>query len=178
MGSNSDELLEAIENVERLLIEQIKASNRTTRAVRAFVRFLFIQLVFITAALGINVLGTVFQDPAECAYGICPPNTGAQVLAGFVWLIGVFWSSAAGFSELGLSEVPSIPKLRTDRTSIHKLRTDRSRVENIEPPKASPKSRKAETQSDDGERRCSNCGYQLNEGDVACVNCDSWQIQN
>lgn len=168
MGSNSDELLEAIENVERLLIEQIKASNRTTRAVRAFVRFLFIQLVFITAALGINVLGTVFQDPAECAYGICPPNTGAQVLAGFVWLIGVFWSSAAGFNELGLSEVPSIPKLRTDRT----------RVETIEPAKASPKSRKAETQSDDGERRCSNCGYQLNEGDVACVNCDTWQIQN
>lgn len=167
MGSNSDELLEAIENVERLLIEQIKASNRTTRAVRAFVRFLFIQLVFITAALGINVLGTVFQDPAECAYGICPPNTGAQVLAGFVWLIGVFWSSAAGFSELGLSEVPSIPKMRADR----------GRVENIEPTKASPKSRKAETQSDDGERRCSNCGYPLNEGDVACVNCDTWQIK-
>lgn len=167
MGSNSDGLLEAVESVERLLIEQIKASNRTTRAVRAFVRFLFIQLVFITAALGINVLGTVFQDPAECAYGICPPNTGAQILAGVVWLIGVFWSSAAGFSELGLSDVPSSPTIRADRR----------KAENLKPSKGSLKSTRADKRADNGGRQCSNCGSLLDEGAIACVNCDSWQIQ-
>lgn len=50
--------------IESLLEESIRASNRTTHAVRAFVRFLFIQLVAITLA-GFVVAFANIVDPVE-----------------------------------------------------------------------------------------------------------------
>lgn len=92
----------------QLIVQTIAASDRTTRAVRAFVRFLFIQLIAITAALIINGAGIIFQDQSECAFGICPPNQGAQFFAVVVWIVGVIWSSIVGWNELRESDVPDI----------------------------------------------------------------------
>ena len=160
------------ERLESLLIAQIAASNRTTRAVRAFVRFLFIQLIAITLALGINAMGIVFQDPSECSFGICPPNTGAQILAGLVWLIGVIWSSSAGFSELSMSDVPRLPtaskagqtETKPRKPSETSSKTNHAAIED------------SNAESGDGSRTCSNCGAEIGKFDVACTNCDSWQM--
>lgn len=85
----------------------IASTNRTTRAVRAFVRFLFIQLTAITLAILIFNLGNLTQDTSECAFGVCPPSAGWTIFAGLIWLVGLVWSSYAGWSELELSD-PSI----------------------------------------------------------------------
>ena len=44
------------DKLAKLLEKNIEASNRTTHAVRAFVRFLFIQLSFLTAAVVVEGL--------------------------------------------------------------------------------------------------------------------------
>lgn len=91
------------DNLEAKLDELIASTNRTTRAVRAFVRFLFIQLSAITLAVLVFNLGNLVQDTSECAFGICPPNPGFTAFAGLIWVVGVVWSSYAGWSELELS---------------------------------------------------------------------------
>ena len=91
----------AKESVEELLKQSIAASDRTTaasdrttRAVRAFVRFLFIQLVAITIAIFLNTVATLdYQNPIIAL----------QLVAFLVWLVGLIWSSYAGWSELELS---------------------------------------------------------------------------
>jgi len=91
----------AKESVEELLKEAIRASDRTTaasdrttRAVRAFVRFLFIQLVAITIAVFLNTVATLdYQQPIIAL----------QLVAFLVLLVGLIWSSYAGWSELELS---------------------------------------------------------------------------
>lgn len=93
-----------MENSEELLREVIKASNRTTRAVRAFVRFLFIQLSAITLAVLVFQIGSLTQDSSECAFGICPPSPRFTIVAGLIWLGGVLWSSRAGWLELEESD--------------------------------------------------------------------------
>ena len=80
----------------------IRAQNRTTHAVRAFVRFLFIQLSAMTLGLFIWNLAAASADPEACAYegANCTGNAALQVIAGLVFLGGIIWSSAAGWSEL------------------------------------------------------------------------------
>jgi hypothetical protein len=80
--------------VEELLKKNIEASNRTTHAVRAFVSFVLIQLVFVTIAAFLSILASTFS--ATWLFG----------LAVIVWIIGVFLSSNAGWSELKDSEIP------------------------------------------------------------------------
>lgn len=92
---------------DKLLRDLIQATDRTTRAVRAFVRFLFIQLAAITLAILVFQLGVITQDPSECAFGICSPNGFTTTVAVLIWLGGVIWSSIAGWEELGLSEIRS-----------------------------------------------------------------------
>ena len=87
--------------------ELIAAQNRTTHSVRAFVRFLFIQLSATSAAVVLwNLASDV--DPIACAqYGEhCSPILALQAFAVIVWIIGVVWSSSAGWSELKKSEIP------------------------------------------------------------------------
>ena len=92
--------------IEKLLRQNIEASNRTSYAVRAFVRFLFIQLVGITAAFFLNSLATANVDPLQCAYSgdNCEPIIPLQILAFLVWLGAVIWSSIVGWKELALSD--------------------------------------------------------------------------
>lgn len=93
---------------EKLLQELIQATDRTTRAVRAFVRFLFIQLAAITLAFVVFQLGIITQDSSECALGICRPNGFTTAVAALIWIGGVIWSSITGWKELGLSEIRSV----------------------------------------------------------------------
>ena len=71
----------------------IRAQNRTTHAVRAFVRFLFIQLTGITLV--------VFLWNLSLTTG----NGSIQGLAGIIWIATVIWSSYAGWEELNKSNI-------------------------------------------------------------------------
>jgi len=99
--------------IEQLLKQNIEATNRTTYAVRAFVRFLFIQLVGITAAFFLNSLATASVDPIRCAYSgdNCQPIVALQVLAFLIWIGAVIWSSNVGWKELALSDPKPRPIL-------------------------------------------------------------------
>lgn len=99
---------------EKLLQELIQATDRTTRAVRAFVRFLFIQLAAVTLAVVVFQLGIITQDPSECAFGICQPNGFTTSVAALIWIGGVIWSSNAGWGELELSNPKSSESRHAD----------------------------------------------------------------
>ena len=81
VGLENKETLAALARIEA-------ASNRTTYAVRAFVRFLFIQLSATT-------IGSVIAASAA-AFGL--PWLG--VVGGFVTVGGLFWAGFAGRAEL------------------------------------------------------------------------------
>ena len=85
----------------------VRAQNRTTHAVRAFVRFLFIQLSGVTLAVFVWNLSSEFIDERECLnYGEnCTPNSGLQFLAAVIWVSAVVWSSRAGWEELEKSRI-------------------------------------------------------------------------
>ena len=87
--------------------ELIAAQNRTTHSVRAFVRFLFIQLTTLTLVAFIWNLASVSVDPVACANSgkHCNPVGALQTLAVIIWIIGVVWSSISGWSELKKSEI-------------------------------------------------------------------------
>jgi Na+/melibiose symporter-like transporter len=77
----------------------IQAQNRTTHAVRAFVRFLFIQLSALTLATFLFFVS--FQLVNEEG----APNTFLLIMGGVIWIIGLVWSSTAGWSELEKSNI-------------------------------------------------------------------------
>jgi len=89
------------------LDDLVRAQNRTTHAVRAFVRFLFIQLTGITLAVFLWNISLGFVDEQACyQYGDnCTGNAFLQFLAGIVWIVAVIWSSSAGWDELNKSNV-------------------------------------------------------------------------
>jgi hypothetical protein len=89
------------------LDDLVRAQNRTTHAVRAFVRFLFIQLSGITFAVLLWNVSLAFVDQHDCLqYGDnCNGNAFLQFLAGVVWIVSVIWSSRAGWEELEKSNV-------------------------------------------------------------------------
>lgn len=92
---------------EKTIDDLIRAQNRTTHAVRAFVRFLFIQLSGFTLAIFLWNLSTAFIDEQQCVqYGTnCTGNSFFQFTAAIVLIGSVIWSSQAGWEELGKSEV-------------------------------------------------------------------------
>ena len=85
----------------------IRAQNRTTHAVRAFVRFLFIQLTGITLVVFLWNLSLTLIDEQDCFQSgdNCTGNTSIQLLAGIIWIATVIWSSYAGWEELNKSNV-------------------------------------------------------------------------
>ena len=92
---------------ELTLEDVVRAQNRTTHAVRAFVRFLFIQLTGITCAIFLWNLSLAFIDQQKCyANGSnCTGNAFLQFLAGVVLIGSIIWSSNAGWSELSKSDI-------------------------------------------------------------------------
>jgi hypothetical protein len=99
--------------MESLLAESIEAANRTTHAVRAFVRFLFIQLSFYTAAFLSWQVGLLFTDESNCTIYGCTPHVFWYFLVALLIVLGVVFSSRAGWKELELSDVPHA-LLKTD----------------------------------------------------------------
>ena len=91
----------------KTLDDLIRAQNRTTHAVRAFVRFLFIQLTGITCAVFLWNLSLAFIDQQKCyANGSnCTGNAFLQFLAGVVLIGSIIWSSQAGWDELSKSNI-------------------------------------------------------------------------
>jgi hypothetical protein len=89
------------------LLQQIaENTSKTKHAVRAFVRFLFIQLTFTTLALPLYNLAFAETNAVACALTgkSCEPNTYLFIAAVLVWLTGTFLSSQAGWSELRKSD--------------------------------------------------------------------------
>lgn len=99
----------AIENqdIGANLDDLVRAQNRTTHAVRAFVRFLFIQLSGITFAVLLWNISLAFVDQQECFRSgeKCNGNAFLQFLAAVVWIVSVVWSSKAGWEELEKSNI-------------------------------------------------------------------------
>jgi hypothetical protein len=85
----------------------VEAQNRTTHAVRAFVRFLFIQLSGLTLAVFIWNISNLFIDQQECFnYGRqCSGNGFLRFLAVVIGFITIYWSSDAGWKELEKSKI-------------------------------------------------------------------------
>ena len=81
-------------NLDESTKQIIFAQNRTTHAIRAVVRFLFIQLTAITLAFIIGGLGTALE------------NAFVIFIAVVIYIIGIVWSSNAGWSELEKSNIP------------------------------------------------------------------------
>ena len=86
------------ENSDLTLADVVRAQNRTTHAVRAFVRFLFIQLTSTT--LGIFLWNLSYLSTNE--YN---GNGFLKFVAVITILVGIFWSSNAGWSELSKSDI-------------------------------------------------------------------------
>jgi hypothetical protein len=93
-----------------LLLELVRASNRSTHAIRALVRFIFIQLSFITLAYILNSFANAFIDPEQCArYGdSCSPNGFFSFLSFVAIIAGIIISSRVGWAELKQSDVPNV----------------------------------------------------------------------
>lgn len=156
-----EQLLQQLLEQNKLLI---KATDRTTRAVRAFVRFLFIQLVGITAAFVLNSLATASINPVQCAINRenCEPIYFLQVLAFLVWITAIIWSSVVGWSELELSEIPRDTSFGTTSKG--------GNSKSISAPDTEASTRMARPV----QGVCSNCNFAVDDGAVACKNCNSW----
>jgi hypothetical protein len=91
----------------KTLDDLIRAQNRTTHAVRAFVRFLFIQLTGITFAVFLWNLSLAFVNSNDCLQTgeNCSGNGALQFMAVGVWIATVILSSRAGWEELQKSEI-------------------------------------------------------------------------
>ena len=107
-----EQILERLNSTEReiqkIQKENISAQNRTTHSVRAFVRFLFIQLSATSAAAVLWGLASAQVDPVACAQSgeHCSPVGALQAFAIIIWILGVIWSSSAGWEELEKSKIP------------------------------------------------------------------------
>ena len=101
------EMPRANSSTETTLEDLVRAQNRTTHAVRAFVRFLFIQLTGITLAVFLWNISLEFVNEQDCfQYGDnCTGNPFLQFLAGAVWIGAVILSSRAGWEELHKSNI-------------------------------------------------------------------------
>jgi hypothetical protein len=93
-------------NLSELLAKSISAQDRTTHAVRALVRFLFIQLSFLTAAFVVWQIGLAFPDEDNCTVLGCEPHGSVLFFVALIVITGVVISSAVGWYELARSNVP------------------------------------------------------------------------
>lgn len=100
---------------------EVRAINRATRAIRALVRFLLVQLLFTTGAVALVLIGELTAgDPVACTlYGEdCGGRTAFQVLAGLTFLVGVIISSRIAWAELALSD-PSLELTPVAKSILH-----------------------------------------------------------
>ena len=94
--------------IYEFLQELINAQNRTTHAVRALVRFFFIQLSALTIAGFFYSLANNSVNAYACTTQgtSCNPNGFFIFLAVAIWIVGIFISSSIGWKELSGSNIP------------------------------------------------------------------------
>ena len=82
LDSKTGVMNQSLSKLIELQNRSIEAQNRTTRAVRAFVRFLFIQLAAITLAFALFYLSEAGVNPVLCAANgeSCEANSFLQLL--------------------------------------------------------------------------------------------------
>ena len=107
----SDQTIPADSELQVLIKKQdetIRAINRTTHAVRAFVLFLFYQLFALTISGILYVVAVAIGETNEACqnnpFG-CNPNAFFIFLALAVWVAGVIYSSQKGWEEIEKSEI-------------------------------------------------------------------------
>lgn len=89
------------------LDDVVAAQNRTTHAIRAFVRFLFIQLSAVTAGVLLLNFANQASTSYDCVeYGSCGGSNALTILAVLVIFAGVIVSSNVGWAELRKSNIP------------------------------------------------------------------------
>jgi hypothetical protein len=96
-----------MDRLVQLMELSIQAQNRTTRAVRAFVRFLFIQLSATTLAIILWNLAQLSVNESRCFSSgeNCSGNPFLILLAVIVYIAGVAYSSQQGWEELKASDI-------------------------------------------------------------------------
>ena len=104
---SNQSLFDANSTSGKTIDDLIRAQNRTTHAVRAFVRFLFIQLTGVTCAVFLWNLSLAFIDQQKCYSNgsNCTGNAFLQFLAAVVLIGSIIWSSQAGWDELSKSNI-------------------------------------------------------------------------
>lgn len=156
---------------QQLLAAQIRATNRATRAIRALVRFLLVQLLFITGAAFLVFFGELaVGDSVECTlYGDdCGARPVFQILAGLTFLAGVVVSSRIAWAELALSDpglesnpipksILSAPEFEPG-TEFPNSQTSHERWGDGSPAGATEPCPKCKSQIDLGSKFCTNCG--------------------
>jgi hypothetical protein len=153
------------DKLAKLLEKSIAASNRTTHAVRALVRFLFIQLAFLTAAFVFWQVGLAFPDEDNCTPFGCEPHVSVSFLVIALVIAGVVLSSTAGWYELGLSNVTefgeSAPNSSKPGRNSFEDRWDKRQGSNPESSVTLP----------NGTKICPNCKRRF-KGINYCADCD------
>lgn len=104
-----------------LAIDQIKATNRTTHAIRALVKFLLFEATY-------GVVALIF-----IGWGISPtlslkqPSLGFIVLGVVIAVVGLMHSFVAAYKELSESNVPTVVRPRTQKPNVTapKMRVNR-----------------------------------------------------
>jgi hypothetical protein len=133
----------------------ISATNRTTHAVRAFVKFLFIQLATTSMAILIFAAVALSLVPFQFVQG-------AILLGALVYIVGVFWSSAAGWRELGLSRIR-----RGSSSGLENVTVD------VRSGDAPTNAIDQSPVTDPGSRKCPSCYYSVSETQLECRNCNT-----
>ena len=154
-----------------LLAQQIRATNRATRAIRALVRFLLVQLLFITGAALLIFFGELtVGDSVECTlYGDeCGARPVFQLFAALTFLVGVIISSRIAWAELALSDpglesnphpknILSAPEFEPG-TEFPKSQTSYARWGDSSPASATEPCPKCKSRISLGSKFCTNCG--------------------
>lgn len=95
------------EDLTKAEIMLIQAQNRTTHAIRAVVRFLFIQLSSITMGVIIFAMASAAESSYTCQmYDECGGSTFLYLISVVVIIGGIIYSSIEGWSELSSSDIP------------------------------------------------------------------------
>lgn len=98
---------QSFENLTKAEILMIEAQNRTTHAIRAIVRFLFIQLTSITLGALVFALSLAAQQSYSCQmWDECGFSSFLSFVSIVIVIGGIIISSNAGWSELSSSKIP------------------------------------------------------------------------
>lgn len=101
-----------------LAIDQIKATNRTTHAIRALTKFIVFEAAYLLIAGFFIAIGTA------PVFSLEEPNQFLIVFGALIALAGLLHSLVSAFQELKESEIPKVYIPRINRTPSPIIRKD------------------------------------------------------